>query len=239
MVSDHGRCSGDCNVDAAGLPGGSRCQPLTMCVGLFRAVWSLQTLSARFLCHVRCGFVVCGVASLNSVTSSPVHLCHVLPCHHCVCVHFRRALESEVKRCFHICHHIGLHRLPIGHFSHTGNGAELLLLIFDARPAARTQGKHTNSGKSGTGAHYVNYTSVEDYDYGDDTTVPQMPIKQTKIQLTLGLTKEKKFCTMLTMKKMIRFLRMLLWMTSLFWRQLNWMKLLFLPTRGTMSLTLK
>ena len=100
MVSDHGRCSGDCIVDAAirsdqGLPGGSRCQPLTMCFGLFRAVWSLQTLSARFLCHVRCGFVVCGVASVNSVTASLVHLCHVLPCHHCVCVHFRRALESK------------------------------------------------------------------------------------------------------------------------------------------------
>ena len=91
---------------------------------------------------------------------------------------------SQVKRCFHICLHIGLHRLPIGHFAHIGNGAELLLFIFDARPAACTQGKHTNSGKSGTGAHYVNCTSVEDYDYGDDPTEPQMPIKQTKIHGT-------------------------------------------------------
>ena len=49
-----------------GLPGGSRCQPLKRCFGLFRAVWSLQTLSARFLCHVRCVFEVCGVASVNS-----------------------------------------------------------------------------------------------------------------------------------------------------------------------------
>ena len=40
----------------------------------------------------------------------PVHLCHVLLCHLCICVHFRRALESQAKRCFHICHHIGLHR---------------------------------------------------------------------------------------------------------------------------------
>ena len=36
------------------------------------------------------------------------HLCHVLLCHLCICVHFRRALESQAKR--HICHHIGLHR---------------------------------------------------------------------------------------------------------------------------------
>ena len=32
----------------------------------------------------------------------PVHLCHVLQCHHCICVHFRRALESQAKRCLHI-----------------------------------------------------------------------------------------------------------------------------------------
>ena len=125
MVRDHGRCSGDCIVDAAirshqGLPGGSRCEPLTRCVGQFGSVCSLQTLSTRFLCHVRCGFVVCGVASVNSVTSSPVHLCHMLLCHHSICVHSRRDLESQVKRCFHICHHIGVHRLPIAHLSHFG-----------------------------------------------------------------------------------------------------------------------
>ena len=68
---------------------------------------------------------------------------------------------------------------------------------------------------------------------------PQMATKQTSIQLTLELTTEKKFLTMMTMGKMIRFLRMLLWMMSLFWRQLNWMQLLFLPTRGTMILILK
>ena len=71
MVRDHGRCSGDCIVDAAirshqGLPGGPRFQSLTRCFGLFRAVWSLQILSARFLCHVRCGFEVCCVASVES-----------------------------------------------------------------------------------------------------------------------------------------------------------------------------
>ena len=26
----------------------------------------------------------------------------MLLCHHCVCVHFRRALESQAKRCLHI-----------------------------------------------------------------------------------------------------------------------------------------
>ena len=45
----------------------------------------------------------------QDVTSSPVHLCHVLLCHHCTCVDFRRALESQAKRGLHTCHHIGLH----------------------------------------------------------------------------------------------------------------------------------
>ena len=63
MVRSRGHGSGDCNVDASsrshqGLPGGPRFQSLTRCFG--------QTLSARFLCHVRCGFEVCGVASVNS-----------------------------------------------------------------------------------------------------------------------------------------------------------------------------
>ena len=48
--------------------------------------------------------------SYGCVTLSPVHSCHLLLYQHCTCVHFRRALESQAKRCFHICHHIGLHR---------------------------------------------------------------------------------------------------------------------------------
>ena len=56
------------------------------------------------------------------VTSSSLHLCH-----HSTCVHFRRALESQVKRCLHVCHHIGLHRLPTAHTAHIGRGAEILL----------------------------------------------------------------------------------------------------------------
>ena len=70
MVRGCGQGGCGCIVDASsrshqGMPGGPRFQPLTRCFGLFRAVWSLQTLSARFLCHVRCGFEVCGVASVN------------------------------------------------------------------------------------------------------------------------------------------------------------------------------
>ena len=49
----------------------------------------------------------------------------------CICAHFRRALESQVKRCLPICYHIGLHRLPTAHPAHIGSGAELLLLFFD------------------------------------------------------------------------------------------------------------
>ena len=40
------------------------------------------------------------------MTFSPVHLCHLLLCQHCTCVHFRRALESQAKRCFHISHRV-------------------------------------------------------------------------------------------------------------------------------------
>ena len=47
----------------------------------------------------------------NSYGCDIFHLCHLLPCQHCTCVHFRRALESQAKRCFHISHNIGLHRL--------------------------------------------------------------------------------------------------------------------------------
>ena len=34
----------------------------------------------------------------------------MLLCQHCTRVHFHRALESQAKRCFHISHHIVLHR---------------------------------------------------------------------------------------------------------------------------------
>ena len=39
-----------------------------------------------------------------------MHFCRLLLCQHCTRVHFRRALESEAKLCFHISHYIGLHR---------------------------------------------------------------------------------------------------------------------------------
>ena len=41
------------------------------------------------------------------MTLSLVHVCHLLLCQHCTCVHFRRALESQAKRCFDTCDHIG------------------------------------------------------------------------------------------------------------------------------------
>ena len=50
----------------------------------------------------------------------PVHVCDVLLCHHCICVHFRRTLESQVKRCCaQISHHIGLHRLSTAQIPHS------------------------------------------------------------------------------------------------------------------------
>ena len=64
-----------------------------------------------------------------------VHFYHVLLGHFCTCVHFRRDLESQVKRCVHICHHIGLQRLSPAHTAHIGSGAESLFLssIHDQR----------------------------------------------------------------------------------------------------------
>ena len=67
---------------------------------------------------------------------------------------------------------------------------------------------------------------------------PQMRTKHTMIQLIPGVT-TKKLCTTLMTRNMKRFLHMLLWMVSPLWRQLNWMRLLFLPTRGTMISILK
>ena len=82
------------------------------------------------------------------VTFSSVHLCHVLLCHLCTCVHFRRALESQAKRCFHICHHIGSHRLSTTHSTHIDSGAELLLLssIHDPQLVRTAQQRKTLAG---------------------------------------------------------------------------------------------
>ena len=67
----------------------------------------------------------------------------------------------------------------------------------------------------------------------------QMVIKHTTTLVTLEVTLEKKLWTAMATRKTICFLHMLLWMTSLFSRQLNCMQLLFLPTRGTTILTQK
>ena len=84
------------------------------------------------------------------------------------------------------------------------------------------KGKHTGSGQSGASAYYANFTSIEDHDYDDD------------LEVMMG----KKLWTTNMMKKTIHVLRMLLWIILLFSRQLNWMRLLFLSTRGTTILTL-
>ena len=51
----------------------------------------------------------------------------------------------------------------------------------------KDKGKHTNSGKSGTSAHYANYTPVEDYDYGDDTTEPADAYQADKDPVDTGI----------------------------------------------------
>ena len=56
--------------------------------------------------------------SSRTVTSSLVHLFRLLLCHHCICVHCRRALESQAKWCLHFCHHIGLHRFNVAQTIH-------------------------------------------------------------------------------------------------------------------------
>ena len=67
----------------------------------------------------------------------------------------------------------------------------------------------------------------------------QMLIKHTTTRVTLGVTSEKKLWTAMTTRKTTRFLQMLLWTTSLVWRQLNWTRLLFSLTHGTVILTQK
>ena len=101
------------------------------------------------------------------------------------------------------------------------------------------QGKHTRSGKSGASAYCTNYTSIEDYDYDDDTSEPADAHQAHNDPIHPDSDDGEEVLNMMLRRKMTRFLRMLLWMMSLFWRQLNRMQLLFLPTRGTMILTLK
>ena len=61
--------------------------------------------------------IVWKASSWTSCDIFPVHLCHVLLCRHCICVHFRRALGSQSKRCFP---HLSSHRVaPIVHCAHS------------------------------------------------------------------------------------------------------------------------
>ena len=64
-----------------------------------------------------------GTSSGTKCDIFPVHFCHLLLCHHCTCVHFRRALESQAKRCIHI---LSSHRVaPIAHRAHSPQGARV------------------------------------------------------------------------------------------------------------------
>ena len=95
----------------------------------------------------------------------------------------------------------------------------------------RGKGKHTGSGESGASAHHANLTSVEDYDDFDEERVNLLtPVKPTMAQLTPEAMTEKKLRTMMMTTKTTRFIRMLLWTMSQFSRQLNWTRVLFLPT---------
>ena len=98
--------------------------------------------------------------------------------------------------------------------------------------------KHTGSGKSGSSACHANFNSVEDSDYDDDMNEPA-DVYSSTIQLTLEVTMRKELWTITMMRRMTRFVRMLLWMMSLLSRNLNWMQVLFLPTRGKRSLILQ
>ena len=51
--------------------------------------------------HCRVGALqTCWFAEDGTCVIFPVHMCHVLQCHHCICVHFRRALEFQAKTVF-------------------------------------------------------------------------------------------------------------------------------------------
>ena len=49
----------------------------------------------------------------------PVHLCHVFLCHRCTCVHFRRALKSQVNGVFILVITSVCTNLHTAHISHT------------------------------------------------------------------------------------------------------------------------
>ena len=90
-------------------------------------------------CEVVTSFTCALVSSVTVSTAHvlfPVHVCHVLLCHHCICVHFRRALESQSKTVFHISHHIGLHRISTLHTRPHWKRSRLLLIIVVPRGTA-------------------------------------------------------------------------------------------------------
>ena len=78
------------------------------------------------------------------VTFSLVHMCRVLLCHLCICVHFLRALESQAKRCFHIVIVSGCTDQHTAQSTFIGSGACYRSFLIDPaactnRTAARTR----------------------------------------------------------------------------------------------------
>ena len=103
------------------------------------------------------------------------------------------------------------------------------------------KGKHTGSAKSGASANQANLTSVEDYDhyYDEDMDGSANACQAHDDPADPGSDDGEEALDMMMMRKTTRFLRMLLWMVLLFSRQLNWTRLLFLQTHGTMILILR
>ena len=63
---------------------------------------SLRNVFSVFFCSAKV------TPRVTGVTSSLLHSCHLLPCHHCTWVHFRRAIESQAKTLFT---HLSSHRV--------------------------------------------------------------------------------------------------------------------------------
>ena len=101
------------------------------------------------------------------------------------------------------------------------------------------KGKHIGSEKSGANANNANFTSVQDYGYDDDTVELADAYQAHNDLADPGSDVGEEALDCDDDKETTRFLHMLLWMMSLFSRQLNWTQLLFLPTRGTTILTQK
>ena len=105
----------------------------------------------------------------------------------------------------------------------------------------RSRVKHVGSGKpgkSGASAYYASYTSVEDYDYDDDAIESADAYQAHNDPVDPGSDDEEALHDV-NDEEYETFSSYVALDDDLLWRQLNWMRLLFLPTRGTMISILK